>query len=454
MKHSVSLAAALAAAVSLGAAATATAADTFATWSCRASAVELQLGQNSRVAPILSDRSPCSDGSVGVPNVGEALGLAPNVTARTAYAITQVKPPTGFPKDQTIGATAGVEGLVVDVIPGLKLTVDAAQSNAGASCASGAPVFTGASKVAALKINDQEVLLDSALTSVVDPVSQSPLGAVVQVKLNEQIKTADGITQRAAHVIVLSGQGGGGTPVADIVIAESKLASSNACDPNAVNNRPVGGSGTDGLQVCPSGSTLDARGLCVILAANTAGQGLTVVGVPFSGPSGGRVVALDVARKRFTSPCLSGPGPKFVVVGTNKRDRITGTNRPDRILGLGGNDALDGGRGNDCIDGGTGGDSMSGALGNDRIFGMSGKDHLNGGPGTDRLSGGTGNDSINAAFGQDKVFGGPGIDFINVATAGKPATVNCGTGRDKVRVNANEKRRTKGCEIRYVFKDR
>ncbi len=450
----------IAAALSAAAAATA---QTTATWSCRGSAVEVQVATNDRLAPILTERTPCADSSTGLPRTAEAVGLAPSLKAETAYARTSAQVPTAFPKDQLVAAEAGVEGLELKLMDGaLTIAVDAARSAAGGSCAAGVPQFAGTSTVAGLRINDEAVVLDGLLSSIVDPISASPLGAIVQVKLNEQITNASGIIQRAAHVIVLPGAAGG-APLADVVIAESLVGSSSACDPTATNNNPPpgttpvnDGSDTNGEnfpRVCPAGSSLDRdRGLCVISAAASQGQGIVVVGRPFSGPSGGRVVSLTRARKAFKSPCLRGRGPKFAIIGTNKRDRITGTNRADRILSLGGSDIVSGGRGDDCIDGGTGGDNLSGSIGKDRIYGMSGKDHLNGGPGTDRLSGGTGNDTINAAFGQDLVFGGSGRDFINVATAGKPAKVSCGSGPDKVRINRNEQRRVRGCEIVFVIR--
>ncbi len=445
----------------LSAAATAAAAPT-ATWSCRGSAVEVQIATNDRITPIVANRTPCSDSANGLPKTAEAVGLAPAITAQTAYARTSAVDPMAFPKDQRTASDAGVEGLEVKLLDGaLTIGVDAARSAAGGSCVAGVPQFAGASTVVGLKINGQAVVLDGLLSSIVDPISASPLGAVVQVKLNEQVKNAEGIIQRAAHVIVLAGTGGG-APLADVVIAESLVGSSFACDPTATNNNPPAGSPVSGSgggnesfpQVCPSGSTLDRdRGLCVITAAASAGQGVVIVGRPFAGPSGGRVFSLNRARKLFKSVCLKGSGPKYAIVGTNKRDRITGTNKSDRILSRGGNDEVSGGRGNDCMDGGTGGDSLSGSIGKDRIYGMSGKDHLNGGPGADRLSGGSGDDTINAAFGQDLIFGGAGRDFINVATAGRPAKVSCGSGADKVRVNSNERRRVRGCETMYVLRD-
>lgn len=211
------------------------------------------------------------------------------------------------------------------------------------------------------------------------------------------------------------------------------------------------------MQACASGSALDAAsGFCVIRVPGSGVQGLQVirVGRPFEGPSGGSVLALAEARKRYRSPCLSGAGPAFAIVGTTRGDRITGTNRADRILTLAGNDRAHGGLGSDCIDGGTGRDILSGAQDRDRVYGGPGSDALNGGPAADRLSGGAGNDTINAAFGADRVFGGAGRDAVNVATAGPRARVDCGTGRDTARLNRNERHTVRGCERTIVLPDR
>jgi hypothetical protein len=439
--------------VLLGSAGSASAAT--AQWTCGADAVIATVAGNTPIDPITASRTPCSAQAVGLPQLTDAVALAPAINARSAYAITDARPPGARPITQTIGSTAGIEGLSLQTAAGTVVVgVGAAQSAATASCNAGAVVLNGTSQVTGLTINGQTVSADGPLTSITDAISGSPLQALVTVKLNEQIKDADGLIQRAAHIRILSAAGD--SPLADVIVAQSGVRSSSACDPTADGNVEPKVAGASTLpQVCPTGSSLDLpRGLCIITAANSGGQGVVVVGVPYSGPSGGRVVSLVVARKLYKSPCLSGPGPKFVTVGTNGRDRITGTNRPDRMLGLGAADSIDGGRATDCIDGGTGSDNLSGAIGNDRVYGTSGNDHLNGGPGTDRLSGGSGNDSINAAFGRDQVFGGAGRDFINIATAGPSARVSCGAGRDKVRVNRNERDRTTGCETRYVFDDR
>ena len=448
-----------------------------AQWTCAGSAVRATVAGGEPVDPIRTDRTPCAASATGLPKTTEAVGLAPAIKAETAYAITTADPAGAKPKDTAIGATAGVEGLSLNSGQTVVIGVDAARSSATAACANGTPSFTGTSEVTGLTINGTKATLDGVLTGLLDPISNSPLGAIVDVRLNEQVKDASGLVQRAAHIKVLSALGE--APLADIIIAESRVSSSEACNPNADGNTDPasGGGGTttgqDLGKVCPTGSQLDvARSLCIIPASASGGQGTTVVGPPFSGPSGGTVVALPVAKRRYKSPCLSGSAaPKFVVVGTSGKDRITGTNRKDRILGLGGNDSLDGGRSTDCVDGGTGNDRLSGGIGSDRLYGLAGRDIMNGGADNDRLfagagndalngssgndllSGGVGNDSINAAYGRDRILAGSGNDAINVSTQGPKATVDCGSGVDKVRANKKERRGMKGCERVFALDD-
>ncbi len=452
------LALSLAATTALTGAATSASAAT-AQWSCGADAIVAVVAGQTPIDPITASHTPCATQAVGLPQLTDAVGLAPSVNAKSAYAIVDARPSTGRPIEQTVGGMAGVEGLTLQTASGtVVIGVAAAQSAATGSCKNGTPVLTGTSQVTGLTINGQTVTLDGPLTTLTDAISGSPLQALITVKLNEQTRDANGLVQRAAHIRVLNVAGT--APLAEVVIAQSRVSSSSACDPNATGNAveptvptvPT----TSGLpQVCPTGSTLDlSRGLCVIAASASGGQGLVIVGVPYSGPSGGTVISLAKARARYRSPCLSGPGPKYVTVGTNKADRITGTNRADRILGLGGSDSIDGGREADCLDGGLGSDSLAGGIGNDRAYGQSGNDHLNGGPGNDRLWGNNGNDTINAAFGRDHIDAGSGNDAINIATAGRPATVNCGSGFDKVRINRNERSHTRNCERRYVLNDR
>jgi hypothetical protein len=423
-----------------------------ATWSCSADALTATVAGLSPVNPITASRTPCADQSTGLPNTTDALGLAPTINAKSAYAITTAKPNPARPIQQTVGSASGVEGLSIVSGGTTILGVDAVRTQIVASCKNDAPVFTPTADAVGVTVGGQKISLDKPLIQITDALSGA-LGKLIEIRVNEQVRDAAGLTIRGLHVKVLNVDN---TPLLDVVVAESKVSSASACDPKADGNvDPNGASGSDLKNICASGSSYDVqRNACIIPASASGGQGVVVIGPPYSGPSGGKVISLTLARKRYKSPCLQGDGPKYAIVGTNRRNRITGTNVADRILGLGGNDALDGGRGNDCLDGGTGGDTLSGALGNDRAYGFSGKDHLNGGPGNDYLSAGTGNDTINTSFGRDVVSAGTGRDFINSATAGSPARINCGGGQDIVRINRNERSRLKGCETVYVFADK
>jgi len=437
-------------------------------WQCRASPVYASIAGNNRAEPIVAngnintangvspDREQCVNSETGLGNLATQLGIPQDLLgAGTAQALTSIKPALGRAIDQTAGAVAQVENLRLQLPQGgsILIGVRAATSSATGRCAAGSttPVLSGTSNVATLTLGGNELNLDPLVEAINDLLE--PLNQIIDLDVNEQVRTADSLTVRALRVRVLPATGGGGPPLVDLVLAESKVGFNGpVCDPNKQGDPPKL------PQVCPDGSTYDqGRNLCII-PAGTGGSSLgeIIVGPPFQGPSGGTVVPLDVARRRFgRSPCLGFAGnPKFAIVGTNRGDRITGTNIADRIIGLGGNDRLDGGRGNDCIEGRSGGDNISGALGNDKLYGSTGRDHLNGGPGTDYMSAGSGNDTLNAAFGRDRALGGTGRDFINIATAGPAASANCGAGADKVRVNKNERRKIRGCETVYVFNDR
>lgn len=443
-------------------------ADAFTTlpvWQCRASPSYTSVNDLNRVETFAAngnintakggnpDHAQCAPAETGAGNTATQIGIPQDVLgARTAGGVTTITPEIGKAISQVVTSNARVENVTLQLPQGgtVAIGVNAASSHAEAKCNSGSttPQFTGGSQVAGLTLGGAPIDLDP-LIKAVDQLLQ-PLNVIVDIIPNEQIRTADGLTVRALHVKVLTPTGG--TPLIDTVLAESKVGSNGpVCDPDGQND----GSSISG-QLCPTGSTYDAaRNVCII-AAGSGGStlGEIIVGKPFQGPSGGTVLPLDLARKRFgSSPCLSGNGtPKFAIVGTNGADRITGTNVADRIIGLGGNDKLDGGRGNDCIEGRSGGDNMSGGLDNDKLYGTTGNDHLNGGPGRDYLSAGSGNDTINAAFGKDTALGGAGRDFINIATAGPAASADCGSGKgDVARINRNERRRVKNCERIAVF---
>lgn len=436
-------------------------------WQCRGSALYASVADNNRVEPIVAngnintanggnpDQAQCIDSESGAGNTPTQLGISTDfLGAVTGKALTSIDPDLGQAITQKITAEGRVEDLSLLLgAGGPTLGVGAANATAAAGCVAGnlAPQFVGDSRVADLTLGGQPIPLDNLvteLTKLLNPI----LGELIEIKVDERIQTANSLTINALHIKVL--RNAGATPLIDLIVGQAKVGNNgDVCDPAKQND----GSGGNQSGICPAGSTLIVdRNVCVIPAGSGGSTlGEIIIGRPFQGPSGGTVVPIDVARKRYgNSPCLSfGGAPKFAIVGTSKADRITGTNIADRIIGLGGNDKLDGGRGNDCIEGRTGGDNISGALGNDKLYGSSGKDALNGGPGNDYMSAGAGNDTINAAFGKDTAIGGSGRDFINVATAGPAAKrVDCGPGRgDVARINNNERKKVKGCERVAVF---
>jgi Ca2+-binding RTX toxin-like protein len=432
-------------------------------WQCRGSATYTSVSGQNRVEPLVAngnintvggaseDRAQCVDSETGAGNTATQLGISPNfVTAVTGKAATSINPDLGRAIDQVASSEGRVENLGLLLAAGAPtIGIGAANSTASGRCASGNlnPVLTGNSDVADITLGGTKIPLDqlaTQLTNILNPL----IGALVEIKVDEQIRTTNSLTINAIHIKVIRGT----TPLADIVVGQAKVGGNGpVCDPDK-----QGDGGGGGGNVCPAGSILDVSANVCVIRGSTSGSSLgdIIVGRPFQGPSGGTVVPIDIARKKYgRSPCLGFSGnPKFAIVGTNKADRITGTNIADRIIGLGGNDKLDGGRGNDCIEGRTGGDNISGALGNDKLYGSTGNDHLNGGPGTDYESAGAGNDTINAAFGRDRALGGSGRDFINIATAGPAASANCGSGGgDVARINNNERKRVRGCERVAVF---
>jgi hypothetical protein len=413
-------------------------------FSCSASAVITQVAGASPLNPVTAgvDGQPCQAGTAGLPNTTEALQLNELVTAKTAYAVVD---PGGSPpiKSKPVAAS-GVEDLQLKAGGGPVLGVRGANSSVTGSCAAGVPQFVTESEVASISLGGFPLVLDGAVQPITDALSDS-LGALVSVRLNEVVDTpGGGKIVRAAHLKFLA-LDGSAAPLADIIIAESRMGLNGAaCDASQPPNNGNPNDDDDPLNVCPAGSAYYPPGnVCVIASpgGQLTGPGSIIVGPPNSGPGGGTVVRIKEARKRWPkSPCVKGGGPRFVVVGTNGKDRLTGTNRRDRMIGLRGGDRLDGGRKRDCIDGGKGKDGMTGGQGRDRVHGRKGHDFLNGDSKSDRLYGGPGPDYINSGFGADRVFGGKGRDKMNVATAGKRAHVRGGKGFDKVRCNPGDLR--------------
>ena len=180
----------------------------------------------------------------------------------------------------TVDVRAALLALIPPV-PSSLLSVDLLNAQANVGCGGGAPVFSGASQVAGVKLLGQDIGLDSALnqtlplinaqsislsqldftkvkvydpTGLVQITAPLVLAAVkpvldalppialpaslitVQLTPNEQVRTDDSLTQHALHAaITLAGQ-----PVLDAVLGEAKVsADAGMCAPPAAAPAPT-----------------------------------------------------------------------------------------------------------------------------------------------------------------------------------------------------------------------
>jgi hypothetical protein len=192
--------------------------------------------------------------------------------------------------------------------------------------------------------------------------------------------------------------------------------------------------------------------------ANAAGSDATDIGsveleaVP-GGDGDGDGAAVTGKCQGKTATKTDGTPDDDVLTGTGDPDLIFGHAGDDAIKGLGAADCLNGDEGNDVLRGGGGGDLAKGGSGNDKLRGQTSKDKLKGQAGKDNLNGGGGKDKLNGGPGKDKLKGGPGRDKLKggrgkdklIAASSEKDRVNCGGGRDKARVDADDKV-SKTCE--------
>lgn len=129
--------------------------------------------------------------------------------------------------------------------------------------------------------------------------------------------------------------------------------------------------------------------------------------------------------------------------------RISGTGGADRITGTKGADRIAAGKGRDKVWGRPGPDTIKGGRGKDMLHGGRGHDRVIGGKGNDLIFGGPGNDEINMRDGVE--IPSPGHDRIN-ARDGRRDSINCGAGRDIVKVDSVEDG-VFNCEIIKVPKE-
>jgi Ca2+-binding RTX toxin-like protein len=389
---------------------------------CRASVQGLHVAGLTAAEPTVANpaENPCTTDSAGASQSSTGSTAAGSTSAGPsgAYTVSDVSTP---------GATALASvdgGSVAGTGSSVALT---GPSNAQVSyvCVGGAVVASGASDVSAAVINGQTVRPSSPGAE-----TTTQLGGGSYATINQQVQDATSLTQRLVFMHIAG--------VGDYVLGEVQVTrpARNPCPAgtggagsgNGGSGTGSGGSGSgsggsgsgggSGLESrvapCPTGSTLVAsQQLCEIVQGD--GQGNIVVSAPFAGPTGGTVVSLAAARAKMKSPCLTGKGPKFVVMGTNKANRIRAAKTAERIVAMGGNDIVIVNRGASCVDGGAGRDTISGGIGKVRLFGGAGKDTITVGTGKDHLYGGAGNDRLRAAGRIEYVNGGKGKDVAYVA---------------------------------------
>jgi Ca2+-binding RTX toxin-like protein len=398
--------------VMLGGASSAMAAT--APFGCRASSARVTLGSTNLLEPIVANTNtnPCTTASSGVSVLSVAQTGSPLLNGGPAGAFTYSSanaPSTTGPVAPGASSLASIDGVTIPTSSGPLVIVGPVEAKAAYACVNGHVVASSDSNLDLLYLNGQRITLTP------DKPTTIPLGGDNYIKVNNKIQTANSLTERVLEVHL-------GT-LADIVVGEATVTQ-NVADPCAGTNNNT----PPNVNPCPAGSTfVPSAQLCEIILP---GGGVIVISRPFEGPTGGSVLSLQAARRRFHSPCLQGAGPQYAVVGTNHADRINGTHRSERILSLAGPDRVAGQGGNDCIDGGSQNDRIWAGNGNERVYGSSGNDRVWGGNGNDMVDGGSGSDRLYLGNGSDHVYGRQGNDLISVGRGNDH--VDGGVGNDRI----------------------
>jgi hypothetical protein len=424
---------AVAIAVSLGAllyATPAVAATTTSTtpFGCRASVSRVTINNSTLLEPVVANQqtTPCATVSRGVTSVNVTQNDSGYVTGGPAGAFTNSAFSPSGATAPGASALAQVAALSIPTSSGDVAVAKSVQATASYACVNGVLEPSATTTLNAVTINGQTTPLPPGTEETYQ------LGGGSYVVVNEKIQTATSLTERLLDIHDAAG--------VEIVAGEAEVTLTSADPCAGTNNEPP-----PNTNACPAGSTLNAAAMvCEIVLP---GQ-VIVVGPPFKGPTGGKVVAVSVARKKYKSACLNGPGPKYALIAFKSHGRVTGTPHSDRILAFGNGERIAGLAGADCIDGrgwaqtiwdGSGKDRVYGGPGKtrigvgngaSRIEGRNGSDWITAGNGNDWIWGGTRASRIDAGIGHDHIFGGPKADRIWVA--GANSFVSCGSGRSNL----------------------
>jgi Ca2+-binding RTX toxin-like protein len=205
------------------------------------------------------------------------------------------------------------------------------------------------------------------------------------------------------------------------------------CDPIATNNTIVGNGGNNVLDGTP------AKDLILAFGGNDTADGQANRDCLLMGTGNDRATGSGQGDRVF------GEQGNDRVAGGEGNDRVDGDSGQDRVGGNPGRDDLRGDGGDDTVSGGPGNDDASGGDGDDEVFGGADNDDLSGAAGDDRVDGDSGRDTVSGGSGADRVIGGAsrgdelfgrrGNDRLNAVDNVRDATVNCGPGQDRARID-------------------
>jgi len=226
-------------------------------WTCRSSALSASVSGQNRVEPVVANGNPntgngaspnyaqCVNADVGENNLATPVGLPANfLSAPTAFANTTISPEISPSIKQTFVAKGGVENLALNLGgPTTILGVTAANATVTGTCKSGTPTLTGTSNAAGLTLGGSPLNLDPLLTAVSQLLQ--PLNELISIKVNEQVRTATGLTVNALHITILNANTN--KPVVDTIVGQATGGfDPDVCNPNKQYVIPPGISGTGG----------------------------------------------------------------------------------------------------------------------------------------------------------------------------------------------------------------
>ncbi|HWH12444.1 MAG TPA: choice-of-anchor P family protein [Solirubrobacteraceae bacterium] len=233
-------------------------------WTCRGSALSASVSGQNRVEPVVANGNPdtgngaspnyaqCVNSDVGENNLATPVGLPANfLSAPTADASTTISPEIGPSIQQTFVSKGGVENLALNLGgPTTILGVGAANASVTGTCKGSTPTLTGQSQAVNLTLGGSVLSLDPLLTAVSQLLA--PLHEIISIKVNEQIRTATGLTVNALHITILNSTTN--APVVDLIVGQAVGGfDPNVCNPNAQYVIPPGIVGSGGTNSSNSG---------------------------------------------------------------------------------------------------------------------------------------------------------------------------------------------------------